>query len=60
MSQLNFGGATFLPAANDADFSRAARFLSAALTFAQRPSEAFGYSVTYHGLSTRRAAPSFV
>jgi iron complex outermembrane receptor protein len=54
LSQLNLDGATFLPAANDADFSRSARFFSGAVTFAQRPTEAFGYSVTYHGLSTRR------
>jgi vitamin B12 transporter len=55
LGQLNLNGATFLPAANDADFSRAARFFSGALTFAQRPSEAFGYAVTYHGLSTHRS-----
>ncbi|HEX7314547.1 MAG TPA: TonB-dependent receptor [Pyrinomonadaceae bacterium] len=55
LSQLNLGGATFLPAANDSDFSRTARFFSGAVTFAQRPTEAFGYSVTYHGLSTHRS-----
>ncbi|HEX8499026.1 MAG TPA: TonB-dependent receptor [Pyrinomonadaceae bacterium] len=55
LSQLDLGGATFLPAANDADFSRAGRFFSGALTFAQRPSEAFGYSVSYHGLATRNS-----
>ena len=55
LSQINLGDATFLPAANDADFSRAARFFSGAVTFAQRPTEAFGYSVTYHGLSTHRS-----
>ncbi|HWS55095.1 MAG TPA: TonB-dependent receptor, partial [Pyrinomonadaceae bacterium] len=55
LSQLNVGDATFLPAANDADFSRAARFFSGAVTFAQRPSEGFGYAVTYHGLVTRNA-----
>jgi vitamin B12 transporter len=55
LRQLNLGAATFLPAANDPDFSRAARFFSGALTFAQRPTEAFGYSVTYHGLSTHRS-----
>ena len=55
LAQLNLNGATFLPAANDADFSRAARFFSGAVTFAQRPTEAFGYSVTYHGLSTHRS-----
>jgi iron complex outermembrane receptor protein len=55
LSQLNLGDATFLPAANDPDFSRAGRFLSAALTFAERPSESFGYAVTYHGLATRNS-----
>jgi iron complex outermembrane receptor protein len=55
LSQLNLNGATFLPAANDPDFSRAARFFSGAVTFAQRTSDAFGYSVTYHGLSTHRS-----
>jgi vitamin B12 transporter len=53
LSQLDLGGATFLPGANDSDFSRAGRFFSGALIFAQRPSEAFGYSLTYHGLATR-------
>lgn len=55
LSQLNLNGATFIPAANDADFSRAGRFFSGALTFAQRVTEEFGYSVTYHGLSTRNS-----
>jgi iron complex outermembrane receptor protein len=55
LSQLNLNGATFLPAANDADFSRAARFFSGAVTFAQRVREAFGYTVSYHGLVTRRS-----
>jgi iron complex outermembrane receptor protein len=55
LARLDLNGATFLPAANDADFSRAARLFSGAVTFAQRTSEAFGYSVTYHGLSIRRS-----
>jgi iron complex outermembrane receptor protein len=55
LGQLNLGDATFLPAANDADFSRAGRFFSGALVFAQRPTEGFGYSVTYHGLVTRNS-----
>ncbi|HEY0170824.1 MAG TPA: TonB-dependent receptor [Pyrinomonadaceae bacterium] len=55
LAQLNLDGATFLPAANDADFSRAGRFFSGALAFAQRPSEAFGYTVSYHGLVTRNS-----
>ena len=55
LSQLNVGDATFLPGANDADDSRAGRFFSGAVTFAQRPTESFGYSVTYHGLVTRNS-----
>jgi iron complex outermembrane receptor protein len=55
LSQLNLNGATFLPAANDADFSRAGRFFSGAVTFAQRVREAFGYSLSYHGLVTRNS-----
>ncbi len=53
ISALNFGDATFVPAPNDADNSRATRFFSGAFTFAQRPTENFGYSVTYHTLLTR-------
>jgi vitamin B12 transporter len=55
VSQLNVGDATFLPAANDPDNSRAGRFLSGALVFSQRPSETFGYTLTYHGLLTRNS-----
>jgi vitamin B12 transporter len=55
LASLDTSGATFLPAANDADYSRAGRFFSGAFTFAQRPSEAFAYSVTYHALQTRNA-----
>ena len=55
LSQLNIGDATFLPAANDPDDSRAGRFFSGAVTFAEHPSERFGYSVAYHGLVTRNS-----
>ncbi|HEX8688500.1 MAG TPA: TonB-dependent receptor, partial [Pyrinomonadaceae bacterium] len=55
LSQLALNGATFLPAADDPDFSRAGRFFSGALVFSQRPSEAFGYSLTYQGLFTRNS-----
>lgn len=54
-NDLNTNGATFIPAPNDADNSRAARFFSGAFTFAQRPAEAFGYALTYHVLATRNA-----
>ncbi|HEX8560246.1 MAG TPA: TonB-dependent receptor [Pyrinomonadaceae bacterium] len=55
LGQLNLGGATFLPSANEPDHTRAGRFFSGALVFAQRPAEGFGYSVTYHGLVTRNS-----
>ncbi|HVF50726.1 MAG TPA: TonB-dependent receptor, partial [Pyrinomonadaceae bacterium] len=53
INQLDAGAATFIPSANDPDNSRTTRFFTGAITFAQRPTEAFGYSVTYQGLSTR-------
>jgi vitamin B12 transporter len=53
LSDLDLGAATFLPAANDPDFSRAGRFFSGAFTYAQRLGEAASYSVSYHGLLTR-------
>ncbi|HYN85649.1 MAG TPA: TonB-dependent receptor, partial [Pyrinomonadaceae bacterium] len=52
---LNAGAATFVPGANDPDNSRAGRFFSGALTFAQQPRESFGYSLTYHALLTRNS-----
>ncbi|MGB8507539.1 MAG: TonB-dependent receptor [Pyrinomonadaceae bacterium] len=53
VSALNVGDTTFIPGPNDADNSRATRFFSGAFTFAGRPTENFGYAVTYHGLLTR-------
>jgi iron complex outermembrane receptor protein len=55
IGQLNLGTATFIPDANDADASAASRFFNGAVTFAQRPVEAFGYTISYQGLATRRA-----
>lgn len=52
--QLQLAGATFVPDANDPDASAASRFFNGAITFAQRPAEDVGYSVSYQGLSTRR------
>jgi iron complex outermembrane receptor protein len=54
LTQLNASGATFIPDANDPDNSQANRFFSGALVFAQRPTEAFGYTISYQGLVTRR------
>ena len=54
-SLLNVGAATFIPAANDPDNLRKANFFSGALIFTQRPTEAFGYTVSYQGLATNRS-----
>ena len=53
-AQLQLNGANFIPDANDPDASAAGRFFNGAITFSQRPTESFGYSITYQGLSTRR------
>jgi len=55
-SQLNVGAATFIPAANDPDNLRKADFFSGAVTFTQRPTEKFGYSISYQGLATNRSS----
>ncbi|HKO62862.1 MAG TPA: TonB-dependent receptor plug domain-containing protein, partial [Pyrinomonadaceae bacterium] len=54
IAQLKLDGATFIPDANDPDASAASRFFNGAITFAQRPYDRFGYSISYQGLSTRR------
>lgn len=54
-SQLINGDATFIPAANDPDNLRKSSFFDGALTFTQRPTEAFGYTISYQGLATNRS-----
>ena len=54
LSDLAIGNATFIPSVNDPDSWRIARFLSGAVTLAGHPSQAFGYSISYQGLSTTR------
>lgn len=46
----------FIPAANDPDNERQATFFAGALTFSQQPTDAFGYTVTYQGLTTHRSS----
>jgi vitamin B12 transporter len=41
--------ATFIPSLNDPDAKRAARFFSGALVFSQRPTDRFGYTISYQG-----------
>ena len=55
-SQLNVGNATFIPAANDPDNLRKSNFFSGAITFTQRPTETFGYTISYQGLATNRSS----
>ncbi|MFN2511026.1 MAG: TonB-dependent receptor domain-containing protein [Pyrinomonadaceae bacterium] len=55
-SVLHVAAATFIPAANDPDNLRKANFFSGALIFSQRPTEAFGYSLSYQGLATNRTS----
>jgi iron complex outermembrane receptor protein len=55
-SGLNIGNATFVPAANDPDALREASFFDGAVIFTQRPSETFGYTISYQGLATNRSS----
>jgi iron complex outermembrane receptor protein len=54
-SLLNVGAATYIPAANDPDNLRKANFFSGAVQFTQRPTETFGYTISYQGLATNRS-----
>jgi iron complex outermembrane receptor protein len=54
--QLNIGAATFVPAANDPDNLRKASFFDGAVIFTQRPTESFGYTISYQGLDTNRSS----
>ena len=56
ISQLNVGAANFIPSANDPDNLRKANFFSGAIIFTQRPTEAFGYTLSYQGLATNRTS----
>ncbi len=44
----------YLPSANDPDNRREGSFYSSLLTYEQKPSPAFSYSLRYHGLVTSR------
>ncbi|HEY9402067.1 MAG TPA: TonB-dependent receptor, partial [Pyrinomonadaceae bacterium] len=50
--QLTNGAATFIPSVNDPDAARATRFFSGALLFTHRPTEGFGYTLSYQGNRT--------
>ncbi len=50
--QLANGAATFIPSTNDPDASRATNFVSSALILAGRPTDNFGYTISYQGNRT--------
>jgi iron complex outermembrane receptor protein len=54
-ANLSNGAATFIPSTNDPDASRASRFFSGALLFTGRPTDNFGYTVSYQGNRTDSA-----
>ena len=54
LSQMNTGNATFIPAPDDPDSTRAARFVSAALILNGQASPALDYSVSYQLVSNGR------
>jgi iron complex outermembrane receptor protein len=54
ISELNLGSATYIPSANDPDSSRAANFVSGAVSFSQQATSALGYTITYQGLKSHR------
>jgi iron complex outermembrane receptor protein len=55
-AQLNIGNATFVADANDPDNRREGNFLNGAVIFNQRPTESFGYTISYQGLATNRSS----
>lgn len=54
LSQLVFGGATFMPAADNPDNTRAGRFFTGAFRLTIRPSDRLGFTAQYQDLSTTR------
>lgn len=56
IGSLNIGAATFIPSPNDPDNRRTSSFFSGAVMFTQRPTEAFGYTLSYQGLATNRSS----
>jgi vitamin B12 transporter len=54
LAQLALGNATFLPATDNPDSTRAGRFFTGALRFTLRPSDKFGFTAQYQDLSTTR------
>jgi outer membrane cobalamin receptor len=54
LSELQLGNATYIPATDNPDDTRANRFLSGVLSLSAHPIESVGITVDYQGLRTRR------
>jgi len=54
-SQLNVGAATFIADTDDPDNVRETSFFDGAIIFTQRPTENFGYTLSYQGLISNRS-----
>ena len=54
LAQLALGAATFMPAADNPDSTRAGRFFTGAFQFTVRPSDRFGFTAQYQDLTTTR------
>jgi iron complex outermembrane receptor protein len=54
ISQLNGGNATFIPAPDDPDYTRAARFITGALILTGQPAAKLDYSVSYQVVANSR------
>jgi vitamin B12 transporter len=54
LSQLNTGAATFIPAPDDPDYTRAARYITGALILTGQPSAAVNYAVSYQVVANSR------
>jgi vitamin B12 transporter len=54
LSSLNVGDATFIPAPDNPDATRAARFLDGALILSGQPAPSLDYSLSYQTLTTSR------
>jgi iron complex outermembrane receptor protein len=54
IAQLNGGNATFIPAPDDPDYTRAARFITGALILTGQPAAKLDYSVSYQVVANSR------
>jgi iron complex outermembrane receptor protein len=54
ISLLNPGNATFIPAPDDPDYTRAARFLTGALILTGQPAAKLDYSISYQAVANSR------